>query len=98
MFYISLTPILPIILSLYFIIKKPQKPKNLSIAMSLPLLAFCIFAFFGNSIAREDNYFWESFGILTIYCITMVPVLMHLTSAIRQRLKMERKDKGSKNG
>jgi hypothetical protein len=98
MFYISLTPILPIIISIYYILKKPHKPKNLSMAMSIPLLAFCIFAFFGNSIAQDGNYFWQSFGILTIYCITIVPVLMHLASAIRQRLKMEREDKEKQNG
>lgn len=93
MFYISFTPILAIIISIYNILKKPQRRKNLSMAMSIPLFAFCIFAFFGNSIAQEGNYFWQSFGILTIYCITIVPVLMHLSSAIRQRLKLENQDK-----
>jgi preprotein translocase subunit YajC len=88
---ISTLPILTIAISIYYILKRPQKARNLSMAMFMPLLGFCVLAYYGTDIpAGENKLFSLTFGILCIYCITMVPALMHLSSAIRQRKKMER--------
>ncbi len=97
-FLISLLPAFAIALSLFYIFKRPQQTKNLSRAMAIALLALCILGYFGNDIATKENkLFWSSFAILTIYCITVVPFLMHLTSAIRQRKKMALKENEEKN-
>jgi hypothetical protein len=86
----GLTPAYVLALSLWFIIKKPRSMKNLSRAMGIAILGFALLSYFGKQIAGEDNnIFWASFGLLCIYCITIVPVIMHFTSAIRQRRKME---------
>jgi drug/metabolite transporter (DMT)-like permease len=90
---LSYLPLVALLISVWLIMKKPRTPKNLSRSMAMALLGFCLLAYFGNDIAgKDDNIFWVGFGLLTVYCITVVPFLMHLTSAIRQRIKMQRKE------
>ena len=90
-FIISVLPLVAILISLAYLFKKPQKTSNLSMATFMPLLAFGIFAYFGNDIAQDENkLFGKTFGLLTLYCVFIVPIFMHLSSAIRQRKKLER--------
>jgi len=95
LYIISFLPLAVVALSLFYVFKKPQDAKNLSRSVAVALLGFCLFAYFGNSIAKEGNYFWHCFGILTLYCVTLVPLVMHFASAIRQRRKLEADDKSN---
>ncbi len=98
MVFLSILPLLAVALSLAMLLKRPYRPSAFSRSMGIALLGFCIFAYFGNSIADNGGgkLFWTCFAILTIYCITIVPFIMHLSSALRMRKKMADKDESYK--